>query len=243
MNEEKDDSYYAGRLIQYALQPAAVPERNEEYSRLIEMYLDRAEFGATVRNIADGLGLLIVGEVRRNWSLIVAAKPDSVFSMRAQDYRASHSYKAERRLLDGLIHVAIAAAVFPRDADLFDYSRKGRNPVTVDEIEEMLRQITNQLEEENKNNPDPPAGAEDLHEAWRIYKKYPETKETTNNRNATWTTRSMIEKALEYLCERRCFKKEDKSYKPLPRYQVLVQEYAASQIHQAVKRYLVQTEK
>ncbi len=235
MNDANDDLHDAGRLIQFALQPAAVPEKIEEYSRLIEKYLDRTDFREDVRRIADGLGLLIVGEPRRNRSLIVAPQPESVFATVSREYRAAHNYTTERRLIDGLIHVAIAACVYPRDADLLDDLRMSRPAVTVDEIEKMLRQIVERLEEAIRTEPDPPAGAEGLYEAWRVYKSFPETRE--GNRSL-WTTRKMIEKAFENLCERRCFRKEGKAYKPLPRYQVLVQEHAASQIHRAVKRAL-----
>jgi len=233
MNDASDDLYDAGRLLQFALQPAAVPEKSEEYIRLIEKYLDRTEFRENVEQIAKGLGLLIVGEPRRNQSLILAPQPESVFATASREYRTAQSYTSERRLIDGLIHVAIVACIYPREADLLDDSRRSRPAVTIDEIEKMLRQIVERLEETSRAEPDPPAGAEGLYEAWRVYKSF---RETSEGNRALWTTRRMIEKAFEYLCERRCFRKEGKAYKPLPRYQILVQEHAASQIHQAVKR-------
>lgn len=235
MNDTNDDLHDAGRLLQFALQPSAVPERSEEYSRLIEKYLDRTDFREDVRRIADGLGLLIVGEPRRNRSLILAPQPESVFAIASRDYRAAQNYTTEKRLIDGLIHVAIAACVYPRDADLLEDLRTSRRSVTIDEIEKTLRQIVERLEEASRNDPDPLAGEEGLSEAWRIYKSF---RETSEGNRALLTTRKMIEKAFENLCDRRCFRKDGKTYQPLPRYQILVQEHAASQIHQAVKRAL-----
>jgi hypothetical protein len=113
-----------------------------------------------------------------------------------------------------------------------------RNPVTVNEVEVTLRQIVERLEEVSRNNPDPVEGVGGLYEAWRVYKNQPATKVTKNNRAAPWTTRRMIEYALEYLCRQRCFKKDGEIYQPLWKYQVLVQEYAASRVYQAIKRAL-----
>src|ERR1044072_3995901 len=143
MSDLNDNQHYkAGKLLQYALQPAYVPERNEEYSQLIELYVDDLDFRGMVQQIAKGLGLLILGEPRRNRSIVLAPKPESVFSIRAQEYRAARGYTPDRRLIDGLIHIAIAATVYPRDADLLEDSNiRSTKIVTVDEVEKMLRQI------------------------------------------------------------------------------------------------------
>jgi hypothetical protein len=156
--------------------------------------------------------------------------------MQLQNYRKSSNYTADNRLLDGLIHVAIAATVYPRDRDLLEDSTEYRKAVTVDEIESTLRQITERLEENNQDNRDPVEGAKGLYEAWRVYKNRPATKETKDKRAAPRTTRRMIEEAFEDLCRQRCFKKIGETYQPLWRYQILVQEYAASRIYKAIQR-------
>jgi hypothetical protein len=135
--------------------------------------------------------------------------------------------------------LAIAATIYPRDTDLLEEPTLRRNPVTIDEIEQTLRQIVERLEEQGRANPDPLIlGAEGLYEAWRVYKNRPPTKETQDHRAAAGTTRRIIERALEYLCKQRCFKTDGTNYQPLWRYQVLLQEYAASHAYRAIKRVL-----
>jgi hypothetical protein len=234
MNEPTDDLYLAGRLIQWALRPEASPSQNEEYNDLIELYLDRLDFREVVDKIADGLGLVILPDVRFGQSIVLAPKPDSAFLMRMRDYRSSANYKADDRLLDGLIHVAIAATVYPRATDLIGDS--WRSAVTVNEIETTLRQISERLEENSRDDPDPIEGTEGLYEAWRVYKKRPPVEETRDGRSKMGTTRRMIEEAFEDLCRQRCFKKIDETYQPLWRYQVLIQEFAASRLYQAIQQ-------
>lgn len=234
MNEQKDDLYLAGRLIQWALRPEASPNQNEEYNELVELYLDRLDFREIVDKIAAGLGLVILPDVRLGQSIVLAPKPDSAFLMKMKDYRSSSRYTADDRLLDGLIHVAIAATVYPRGTDLIGDS--WRNAVTVNEIETTLRQIAEQLEENSRDNPDPIEGAEGLYEAWRVYKNRPAIRETKDGHSAIGTTRRTIEDAFDDLCRQRCFKKIGETYQPLWRYQVLIQEFAASRLYQAIQQ-------
>jgi hypothetical protein len=232
---DSDDQFAAGRLIQWALRPGANPVRNDEYRLLIERYLDRLEFRSVVDSIAAGLGLQILNEVRPGYSLVLAPALGSVFATRSSEYRPTNS-RADQRLLDGLIQVAIAATVYPHSIDLFSDTTLSQNPITVDGIEITLRQITERLEEACRGNPDPTMeGAEGIYEAWRVYKNQPAVKETGDQRAGRGTTYRMIEYALEYLCQQRCFKKNGELYQPLWRYQVLVQEYAASQMYQAIQ--------
>ena len=235
MKEKNEHHFLAGRLIQWALRPEASPNDHDDYYNLIELYLYNSDFREVVDKVADGLGLIILPAISQKYRVVLAPKPDSVFSMSLQNYRASYS-SADNRLLDGLIHVAIAATVYRRNRDLLEDLTEGRNAVTVDEIEMTLRQIVEQLEENNRENPDPVEGAKGLYEAWRVYKNRAATKGTKDNRSPSGTTRRMIEEAFEDLCRQRCFKKIGEAYKPLWKYQVLIQEYAASRIYQTIQR-------
>lgn len=231
-------SHDAARLLQWALRPGEHPVRNDDYRELLERYLDRLEFRELVKSIASGLGLEIVGVPDRRYSLVLAPQTDSVFAMRASDYRPTTTYSEDNRLLDGLIQVAIAATVYPRATDLLGDPMQVRNPVTVNEIETTLRQIVERMDETARDKPDPVADG--FYEAWRVYKHRLAARETKDNRAPSWTTPRMIEYALEFLCKRHCFQKEKgtERYRALWRYQVLVQEYAASRVHEAIKQSL-----
>src|SRR5690606_22993839 len=133
--------------------------------------------------------------------IVLTPQEDSVFLLKASDYRASS--RAEDRLLDGLVQVAVATTVFPRARDLEDDIDRPRPPVTVDEVEEQLRALCNRFEEEHRDEPDPRAEDEEagLYEAWRIYSRRFSTKDTRDDRQSRQSTRRIIEYGLEKLRE------------------------------------------
>ncbi|MDD5708766.1 MAG: hypothetical protein PHR35_22860 [Kiritimatiellae bacterium] len=122
----ENQTYLAGRLMQWALRVRARPTQDAEYSSLISRYLDNSEFRDTVRQLADGLGVTIldVGEL----GMIVGPQSDSVFAMPASGFHPTRG-TAEERLLDGLIQVAIAATIFPRARDLSEDASYARPAV------------------------------------------------------------------------------------------------------------------
>jgi hypothetical protein len=79
------------------------------------MYFDDPAFCTTVQATADGLGLLVL-DVSEH-CLVLAPREDSAFQFKPADFRPGTT-RAEDRLLDGLVQVAIAATVFPRARDL-----------------------------------------------------------------------------------------------------------------------------
>lgn len=243
MMNDKDigeNIYSAGRLLQWGLRPSARPIQEPEYRQLIARYLDHSDFRTMVKEAATGLGLAVldVGEL----GIVLAPIEDSVFATRPSDML--NRTRAEDRLLDGLVQVAIAATVFPRAQDIEETSVTARPPVTVDEIEERMRDLCRKLEEESQNRPDPTAdeAVAGLYEAWRIYNKRSATRDTPDNRQAARATRRIIEVNLEALREWGCFTCSEQGgvmrYQSTWRYQVLVKELAATALHEKVRQVL-----
>lgn len=226
----------AARLLQWVLQPDELPYKNAEYRELLEQFSDQLEFREVVKAVAAGLGLQIIGVPDAKHGMVVAAASDSVFAMRPSEYRANNS--EDMRLLDGLIQVAIAATVYPRATDLLTDPRQVRNAVTIEEIELTLRQIVDRIEATQRGQPDP--SVDGVYEAWRVYKHRLSVRVTKDKRAVSTTTSSMIGYALNFLCKQGCFSKERGSerYRALWRYQVLVQEYAATHMYDVMKKYL-----
>jgi hypothetical protein len=110
-----EKAWQVGRLIQWGLQPLARPAQEPEYHELATMYFDDPAFCTTVQATADGLGLLVL-DVSEH-CLVLAPREDSAFQFKPADFRPGTT-RAEDRLLDGLVQVAIAATVFPRARDL-----------------------------------------------------------------------------------------------------------------------------
>jgi hypothetical protein len=145
------------------------------------------------------------------------------------------------RLLDGLAQIAIAATVFPRARDLDEDPDIVRPPVTIDEVEVQLRQLCERLSEEARGTTDPAASdeARGLIEAWRVYLRRLDTMETRDSRKAMRATRRVIEYALDRLREFGCFTQvregDEPAWQPTRRYQVMVQQLAATALFQLVR--------
>jgi len=237
----KTDAFRAGQLIQWGLDPKARPAQEPEYQGLINRFLDRDDFREMVRETAAGLGLLILDAGEHG--LVLAPAEGSIFALRPGRFRPNPS-NADMRLMDGLIQLAVAATIFPRDRDLDDDPAIARQPVTVDEVEQTLRILCDRMEEESREQPDPEAdeSLDGLYEAWRVYRKYLPTIETKDDRRAQRTTRRMIEYGLDRLREFGCFIKEigaePERFQPTYRYQVLVRELAATTAYKAVRRLM-----
>jgi hypothetical protein len=140
--------------------------------------------------------------------------------------------------------IAIAATVFPRARDLDEDPDIVRAPVTVDEVEALLRQLCDRLSEEARSEADPDASDENrgLVEAWRVYLQRLDTMETRDSRKAMRATRRIIEYSLDRLREFGGFTQvrqgEEQAWQPTRRYQVMVQQLAGTTLFQLVQKAL-----
>lgn len=238
MTTARDPVWHAGRLVQWGLRPLARPAQEAEYRDLVERYFDHGAFRATVRELADGLGLHVLDVSEHG--VVLAPMDDSIFALKPADFRPGSS-KVEDRLLDGLAQIAIAATVFPRARDLDEDPDIVRSPVTVDEVETQLRLLCERLSEEARSAPDPSADDErrGLIEAWRVYMQRLDTMETRDSRKAMRATRRIIEYALDRLREFGCFTQvrqgAETAWQPTRRYQVMVQQLAGTTLFQLVR--------
>ncbi len=238
MSLELTDVFRAATLIQWGLQPRVRPIQNTEYRELIREYLNRSEFRDVVAEMSDGLGLYVLNVSEHG--IVLSPREGSVFWMKASEFRSSNS-SADVRLLDGLIQITIAATVFPRARDLEDDVNRPRPPVTVDEVDDSLRAICARLKEEfatvDPNMDDIRTG---LYDAWRVYDNMQSVRETKDGREARNTTSRFIRYNLERLKEFGCFTETrysgKQAWQPTRRYNVLVQELAASRLFDEVMK-------
>jgi hypothetical protein len=236
-----DEWRAAGRLLQWGLRPNARPIQEPEYHELVNLYLDHPSFQSALQQLTEGLGLRIVDVSERG--LVLAPLPESVFAMTPSAFRV-RSQTTDERLLDGLVEIGIAATVYPRPADLLEDASIARPPVSVDDVEQAIRQLCAGLLAATRGQPDPVAAdiRRGLFEAWRVYESRPSTRETPDGRQGVGTTRRLIETHLEKLRELGCFTRITResvaAYQPTWRYQVQVQQFAASELFQAVQDVL-----
>ncbi|MGH7619364.1 MAG: hypothetical protein ACREPM_19275, partial [Gemmatimonadaceae bacterium] len=234
------DANDAGRLLAYGLAVSGTRARsftNEpELVSLVQQYHSSAAFREIVKAIAAGLRLQVV-EVDAK-GVVLMPMTDSPFALDPGTLR--NSSKADDRLLDGLIMIAIAATVYPRPATLDEDTSFARPPITAQNVEHTLRDLCDRLAADAQSEGDPTLSdvRAGLIEAWRVYQRRPSVRKTADDRRATRTTLAMVERNLESLRENGCFFRvtrpefddagEETLYQPTWRFQVQMQEFSAS---------------
>jgi len=229
------DYYKIGRLLHFGLDSGARPGSDAEYTEVIQHYFDHAEFRRAVNEVALGIGLEII-EVSERGVVLVPAD-GSLFRVKPSEVRSSTG--ADDRLLEGFIQVAIAATVYPR-AELLEGDPSTRRPaITPAEVDELIRRLCAQLQEETKNHPDPATSEVEagLLAGWQVYHR--RTSEDSSRRRVGQATLVMIEKALETLAAAGMFIRRTRegqtSYQPTFRYQVQVVEFSANRAFRLVQ--------
>ena len=241
MYQQADYPFRAANLIHFGLQPRQRPAQDPEYAALVTTYLDRSEFRSTVKEVARGLGLVVLDVSEHG--IVLAPVEGSAFALRPAEFRPT-SATADDRFLDGLVQLAIAATIFPRARDLEADTTYARPPVTVEEVDATLRTICDRYEREHKSRPDPEVVLEEagLHEAWRVYQRRLSVMETSDGRKAARSARRIIEYGLEKLRDFGCFTKEMRDgrtfYQPTWRYQTLVKGIGADSAWRRVNQLL-----
>lgn len=233
------DGYLAGRLIQWALRPQAIPFNEPEYRELIDRYHDRQEFKALVRDVAGGLGLIVLSVTDRG--VFLGTEDNSVFALKPSSFRSGQT-SADDRLLDGLVQVAIVSAIYPKQRDLDEDATDAKPPITVDDVDRILREMYDAYKREAASVGDPESADIDcgLAEAWRVYESRPAVSMTQSGRRSANSTQGLIEKHFDQLVEYGCFTVNRQAnmaeYRPTLRYQVLVKELAATRLYQRIKQ-------
>lgn len=235
---ELSDVFRAATLIQCGLQPRLRPLQNAEYRELIREYMNRSDFRKVVAEMSEGLGLYVLNVSEHG--IVLSPREGSVFWMKPSELRPGNP-SADKRLLDGIIQITIAATVFPRARDLEDDVNRPRPPVTVEEIDDTLRAICASLKKEFANvDPNADDIRMGIYDAWRVYDNTLSARETRDGRDAAMTTTRMIKYNLEKLKEYGCFTETryggKEAWQATRRYNVLVQDVAASRIYDEIMR-------
>ncbi|MFJ8077045.1 hypothetical protein ACIQ7Q_24670 [Streptomyces sp. NPDC096176] len=183
----------AAELVRYGCRPRLRPLADARYRDLLQRFRMDSLFRDRVEAIAQGLG-----------AEVIAAHPQEGLVLHPQDgglftYRLKHDLRrtAEQRLVLGLVHVAIAARVYPTEHDLDDESVKR---VSVGEVDDFLRHLVEQLREASKGEDGLPMPDAAVDAVWRLYARRPGGKPTPGGRGVTQSsTQSVIREALEWL--------------------------------------------
>jgi hypothetical protein len=244
-NPDDTVPFQAGRLIQWALRPKAIPFNEPEYRELIDRFIDQPSFRGTVRQFTEGLGLVILEANDRG--LFLGTQDESAFAVKPSEFRGGRG-SAEDRLLDGLVQLAIAATIYPRQQDLDEDSIEAKPPISCEEIDETLRRFCAEYKRRSAAAPDVASDDIDqgMHEAWRVYESRPGLKTTQQGHISSSSTQGLIRRHLQQLVEHGCFifsmQGTTEMYRPTLRYQVQVREMAASKVYRRLQEVISATE-
>lgn len=240
-NSADHQGFQAGRLIQWGLRPKAIPFNEPEYRELVDCYIDRPLFRALVQEVANGLGLVVLTVNDRG--LFLGTQDHSVFALRPSDFRSGRT-TADERLLDGLVQVAIAATIYPRQQDLDEDALEAKSPITCHEVDEVMRKLCAECKARITDDPD--AATDDMErgfqEAWRVYEARPAARTTSQGNLAANSTQGLIRRHLVQLAEHGCFvvngQEPHESFRPTLRYEILVKQLASTTLYRRLQSLL-----
>ena len=240
-NNDERDAYLAGRLIQWGLRPKVIPFNEPEYRDLVERFIDHPTFRTVVREVAEGLGLSVLEVNDRG--VFLGTQAESVFAQKPSDFRGGRS-TADARLLDGLVQIAIAATIYPRQQDLDEDALEAKPPISCQEVDEGLRKLCADFKQRAAENPD--AVTDDLQqgfqEAWRVYESRPAVRTTAQGSLTLNSTQGLIRRHLLELAGHGCFvvsgQEPHEQFRPTLRYQILVKQLAATTLYRRLQALL-----
>lgn len=206
----------AARLVGFALRPKLAQGADPDYAALCGRYRVDTEFRDLVAAIADGLGLVVLAFTDQG--LMVCPAHPSPFTFRLRDYPG---YEARRRALIGMVHLGIAAACYPREADLETHIAVRRS---IHQVERLLRSACETLAQQETD--DRAVDADEL--AWRQYKTTPSSLPRKNGGFTAGCTLGMITTAFNWLVDQGFAQATSTAgtYLILDRYRVQVRELA-----------------
>lgn len=219
------DATSAARLIALGLEPKRRPSSDPDYSALCTRFRDDPLFARTVGEVAEGLGLRVLDV--SEYGIVLGITADSPFQFNSGQYKRDMS--ADERLVQGLVHVAIAAWLYPRAEDL-DADGEVRR-ISVVELDTWIREQSSAMRSAAGAGLDAPVDRPELERAAEIYLRWPATRESAEGRRQGKTTQHAITQACTKLEEHGLFRKVSElgggTYQALHRYRVQVREHAA----------------
>lgn len=168
--------------------------RDEEHLRLLNRAREDADFLAQVEDVADGLGLAVVGGVDAH-GLLLSPRAESPFAPTLDDYPLQ-ARTAQLRLCHGLIHVAIAAMAYPQAEDLEPRDQAVR--LTVHDVDAFLWDLADRWAADGEDG-DAPVDQPSLKPAWAAWRRERRAGTTGDGRAHQNATRRWVEVAFEWL--------------------------------------------
>jgi len=208
MESEENSGEESGQLIAFALSPATMPAGSPEYQRLLRRFLSDARFQQLTESVLRGLGLRMLG-VSETFGLTLAAAPDGIFAVRRDDYGKLRS--ATDRLIQGIVHLGIAAWCFPRAEDLGEADIVAAPRITVEQLVEYLTSLCEECKRQDNGEDSSPM--EELRTAWQGVLSLGKYSDSAGGRESFATLAGKIMHALGFLTDQGLLKRDDRDNK------------------------------
>lgn len=220
-------------MIAFGLTPAKRPTNDVDYAALVRAYHDEPDMQRVMADICSGLGLRLLDV--SEYGVVLGSTAGSPFGLTVQAYQENLS--GDERLLHGLVHVGLAAYLYPRPEEL--EAEADVRQVTVAELDGFLRELCEVAARRAPEKSDAPAEFPDLENAFRVFLRWPATKETESGGRGRHTRHALIGRALEKLTDHGLLQpvrsEAGTVYKALRRYRVHVRALAAHEAFQILR--------
>jgi hypothetical protein len=224
-----------GRLIRFALLPRLLPSGDPEYLGLVREFLSNSIFQDITGALARGLGLRVLSASVQS-GLVLGTTADSPFQLHREDYHSRMS--ASDRIVQGLIHLGIAAWCFPRAEDLREADDVLPARITVEELVEYLHTLCEELKSREERNIAVPSSEVRL--AWQHILALGKYSDSADGRGSFATLAGKVRFALNFLSDHGFLKREGSDERPSwlarPSFRIHVRELAGHEAFSIVTR-------
>jgi len=224
-----------GRLIRFALLPRLLPADEAEYLDLVREFLSNALVQDTTSALARGLGLRVLS-VSTQSGLVLGTMADSPFLLHRDDYHSRMS--ASDRIVQGLIHLAIASWCFPRAEDLREADDVLPARIAVEDLVEYLHTLCEELKAREERNVAVPSA--EVHMAWQHIMALGKYADSADGRGSFATLAGKVRYALNFLADHGFLKREGSDVCPRwlarPAFRIHVRELAGHEAFSIVAR-------
>ena len=235
MNADAGDmAEKCGRFIRFGLSPRVLPSADVGYLELVREFLADTSFQEITSALALGLGLRVLS-VSTQAGLVLGTTADSPFQLQREDYHSRMS--SSDRIVQGMIHLAIASWCFPRAEDLREADEVLPAKMTVEQIVEYLHSLCEELKSREERNVAVPSA--EVRMAWQHVLALGKYADSAKGRSFA-TVAGKVSYALDFLTEHGFLKREGSDTRPSwlarPAFRVHVREMAGHEAFAIVSR-------
>lgn len=198
-----DAAEKAGKLISFALLPRVLPSDNADYLELIREFAADVSAVQILERIVSGLGLRVL-ELNTRAGLVIGTSSDSPFELHRDDYHARMS--ASDRIVQGVIHLAVAAWCFPRAEDLGEADDVLPAKLSVEALVEYIYGICEELKAREEKNIALPSA--ELRMGWQHVLALGKYSDSADGRSSFVTVAGKVRYALNFLTRHGLLKRE-----------------------------------